>query len=134
MAFKNLNKKRARQNAWRKAKRRSRRGGEVREADRRYRARKAETVVHQLPQDWEANQLLFQRYRCHWCHAPIGGLTQERGQTRVDFDADHIIPLDAGGEHSESNMVLACIGCNMRRGGSRNGAGLQPASQDDTVL
>ncbi len=129
-----LERKRTRQNAWRKAKRRSPRGGEVREADRRCRARKAGAVVKDVTAFWEPWQLLFQGNRCHWCSKPIGGLTQERGQLRVDFDADHILPLDAGGEHSKENMVLSCIGCNMRRGGSRNGTGLQPASTEDEVL
>ena len=131
-----MDRKRARQNRWKQRKRRGPRGGEVRDGDRAHRARKAGARVLQVEADWEQDQLDRQGNRCHWCSKPIGmGQVKEGRTLRVDFDADHIVPLDEGGEHSASNMVLACIGCNTRRGGQQtNGNRLEPASQEDEVL
>lgn len=40
-----------------------------------------------------------------------------------------------GGEYSEENLVLSCIGCNARHGGQVNGGGrVKPASTEDEVL
>lgn len=124
--------KRAYQNAWKKRKRRSSQGGEVREVQRRYRARKLGVEVKEVRHSWEFYQLLKQAHRCHWCGKQIGmQRVHIRGGDRVDFDADHIIPLEEGGEHSEDNMVLACMGCNQKRGGHQK---LKPASADAEVM
>lgn len=110
--------RRERQNAWLKAKRRSARGQEVRENARRYRARQAGVEVKPVPADWEQQQLARQNNSCHWCGYTIGQeLVRIKGQLRIDFEADHVVPLSEGGEHSPDNMVLACVGCNAKRGG-----------------
>ena len=41
---------------------------------------------------------------CHWC-----------GQAKAT-QADHLIELDAGGDHSITNLVPSCASCNARRG------------------
>lgn len=127
--------RRRQQNAWRKAKRRGPRGGEIRETDRRYRARQAGVEVKDVPLNWEPQQLWRQQLRCHWCGELMPRLVRLGSQLRTGYEADHIVPLDEGGEHSPDNMVLSCIGCNARHGGQVNGGGrLEPASTDDTVL
>ncbi len=128
-------KKRAYQNAWKKRKRRSPSGGDVRDGERRYRARKAGAVVGYIPTGWEHGELVRQAYHCAWCGTDIGReLVRVNGHERVDFEADHIVPLAEGGSHTMANMLLACMGCNARRGGQHNGGGRKPASTDDTVL
>ncbi len=41
---------------------------------------------------------------CHWCH------------TRPATEADHLIEVDRGGDHSLDNLVPSCKPCNRRRG------------------
>lgn len=42
---------------------------------------------------------------CHWC-----GKKCAKG-----FQIDHYVPLARGGEHVESNLVVSCPPCNMRK-------------------
>ena len=51
---------------------------------------------------------IFRRdeHSCQYCGARSGRLT-----------IDHIIPRHRGGEHEWFNLVTACPGCNLRKGG-----------------
>jgi hypothetical protein len=55
-------------------------------------------------------QLVIERAagRCEYC-----GLSQA-GQVAT-FHIDHIIPIMAGGETTESNLALACVSCSLRK-------------------
>lgn len=44
---------------------------------------------------------------CHWCSTETGP-----GARHVD----HVIPLAKGGVHCASNLVIACIPCNLKKG------------------
>jgi 5-methylcytosine-specific restriction endonuclease McrA len=44
---------------------------------------------------------------CYLCHRKIG---------KRECVLDHVIPLSRGGEHSESNLRVACPPCNLRKG------------------
>lgn len=46
-----------------------------------------------------------QKKVCYWCGKPCKKL----------FHVDHYVPLSKGGEHSESNLVIACQACNLRK-------------------
>ena len=43
---------------------------------------------------------------CHWCQQTFDP---------EHCHADHVIPLSRGGEHSLSNLVIACARCNLRK-------------------
>jgi len=47
--------------------------------------------------------------RCHWCGEQLNGR----------FHFDHVTALADGGGHAPGNLVVACPGCNQRRGGER---------------
>ena len=51
---------------------------------------------------------IFRRdgFACQYCGTRGGRLT-----------IDHVIPRHRGGDHSWSNLVTACAGCNLRKGG-----------------
>jgi 5-methylcytosine-specific restriction endonuclease McrA len=51
---------------------------------------------------------LFRRdnYTCQYC-----------GQRSPRLTIDHVVPRHRGGEHAWSNLVTACPGCNLRKGG-----------------
>jgi len=49
---------------------------------------------------------------CHYCHKVLDFVNQ--GPLFVNLE--HKIPLFRGGAHSESNCVLACRTCNLRKG------------------
>ncbi len=131
MACKDPAARRKYQNEWLKAKRKGPRGGEVRDTHRRYRAKSYGVEVAKLPAGWERQQLEYQDFTCYWCEADIG---LEIDTT--DFHADHIQPLDEGGEHSPDNLVLACRKCNCSDGARiTNGRpAFEPASEEDEVL
>lgn len=44
---------------------------------------------------------------CHWCKKKIG---------YKEATIDHVIPLSKGGLNNSNNYVLACQGCNFKRG------------------
>jgi 5-methylcytosine-specific restriction endonuclease McrA len=44
--------------------------------------------------------------RCQYCGVVV---------TEHAWDLDHIIPLSRGGNHSRSNVVVACVPCNRRK-------------------
>jgi 5-methylcytosine-specific restriction endonuclease McrA len=45
-------------------------------------------------------------YTCQYCGGRSGRLT-----------IDHVVPRHRGGDHSWANLVTACAGCNLRKGG-----------------
>jgi 5-methylcytosine-specific restriction endonuclease McrA len=49
--------------------------------------------------------------RCFYC-----GNVPEKSK---DAQLDHIVPVEAGGEHIAGNLVVACSGCNLRKQHSR---------------
>lgn len=46
------------------------------------------------------------RMRCHICKTKVD---------RADLHFDHVIPLVAGGEHTEANIAVAHAKCNLRK-------------------
>jgi hypothetical protein len=46
--------------------------------------------------------------RCQWCNAELNELTAT---------TDHVIPQTQKGSWEWENLVLACVGCNSRKGG-----------------
>ena len=137
MPYKDPNKQRAYQNAWLQRKRRSSEGGgAIRNNRRRTRAKEEGVKLKQVRPEWEQEQLEQQGSRCHWCGKAINvELVQGNGRMRVDFEADHVVPLAEGGEHSEANMVLACIACNRGPGGQwGRTVTTRPASVEGEVL
>ena len=97
------------QNNWRKAKRKGPRGGELRDDNRKARAKAEGAEIGEIPRNWEACRLVLQEWMCWWCEADIGW--------PGNYQADHIKPLVEGGAHTVENLVLACVACNARRGG-----------------
>lgn len=53
-----------------------------------------------------------QNWRCCYCGCRMtdGGNTLERATF------EHVVPRAFGGPDTESNLVIACMGCNNRRG------------------
>lgn len=62
-----------------------------------------------MPAEYVSRAAIYRRDRgiCHLCgaHRPPD-----------DFHLDHLVPLARGGTHDESNLAVACPGCNMGRG------------------
>jgi 5-methylcytosine-specific restriction endonuclease McrA len=53
-----------------------------------------------------------QNHRCCWC----GKRLVESGPRDDRPTFEHAIPLSRGGEDTPANIVIACYGCNQRRG------------------
>lgn len=54
--------------------------------------------------------LIAQGGRCAYCgHPPASGVLTQ----------DHVEPLARGGRHDVSNLVAACLACNVRKGTAR---------------
>lgn len=49
------------------------------------------------------------REQCEYCRAPAD-------ITAAPFNIEHIQPLARGGNSDESNLALACAGCNLAKG------------------
>lgn len=57
---------------------------------------------------WEMQNRL-----CFYCRRPV----YHKPSNPADFaTADHIIPRARGGHLQPDNIVIACVGCNARRG------------------
>lgn len=108
--------KRQRQNAWLK-KKRSSRGGEVREQTRRHRAKSLGAEGGGCPPGWELAQYAHQQGRCWWCCDELPW--PDSGP--LPFHADHVQPLCRGGRHEPANLVLSCPRCNTMRTPSPRG-------------
>lgn len=52
--------------------------------------------------------------RCEYCHAPQLLVGQA-------FHIDHVIPLAAGGQTTDSNLCLSCAHCNLAKAHRRHG-------------
>lgn len=50
-------------------------------------------------------RIQYSKNKCHYCRKKFNKLTM-----------DHVIPLSKGGEHSASNIVPACLSCNLKKG------------------
>ena len=61
-----------------------------------------------IPDD--LRQLVIKRAqsRCEYC-----GLSQH-GQAAT-FHIDHIVPVSAGGQSTDDNLALACVGCSLHK-------------------
>jgi 5-methylcytosine-specific restriction endonuclease McrA len=46
--------------------------------------------------------------KCQYCH---------RSVTRAEATYDHVVPRTLGGKTGWDNIVIACVGCNQRKGG-----------------
>ena len=57
---------------------------------------------------WQAGKKNGGTPKCHWCG--------EEFRNQRDATLDHVIPLSKGGSNGANNCVLACNGCNSRRG------------------
>ncbi len=44
---------------------------------------------------------------CRYCHKPV---------TEKEWEPDHVVPISLGGSNKLSNLVVACISCNRRKG------------------
>lgn len=73
-------------------------------------------VVPQLRKRWppEEKERLSeaQNHRCAFCGTRMGATGQYRDYPTIE----HVIPLSRGGADDESNVVIACRGCNDDRG------------------
>ncbi len=70
-----------------------------------------EQMIHRpRPRVKLSRREVFRRdnYTCQYCGRHTGELT-----------LDHVLPKHLGGEHSWTNVVAACPGCNHRKGGRR---------------
>jgi len=70
-----------------------------------------EQMVHRpRPRVKMTRREIFRRdnYTCQYC-----------GRNTGDLTLDHVLPRHLGGEHTWTNVVAACPGCNHRKGGRR---------------
>ncbi len=63
--------------------------------------------------------------RCEYC-----GLAQQ-GQAAT-FHVDHIFPLSAGGQTTDDNLALACVGCSLHKAARLTA--LDPETGEDVPL
>jgi hypothetical protein len=62
---------------------------------------------------------------CEYCHA------SEQWQY-VPFTADHVIPINLGGDDTTNNLALACFHCNRRK--TDRLTGIDPVSKQEVPL
>lgn len=55
-----------------------------------------------------------QQGRCAICGVKVRTAGGKRQDTTASID--HVVPISAGGPHTEDNCQLLCFGCNMRKG------------------
>lgn len=81
----------------------------VRRNAARYRARKLDALIHDVPEImvWEFNPA--GPGCCNYCACELSF------KDRRAWHIDHVIPLARGGMHEIGNLVIACASCNLRK-------------------
>lgn len=54
-------------------------------------------------------------HRCEYCHAP-------EEVFNFPFEVEHVVPVARGGTSDDSNLALACRGCNLFKSDGADGA------------
>lgn len=83
----------------------------VRESTRRYQARRLTSTVERVDYGAIAER---DGWICHLCGQPVNPAI--RGRVRAARSFDHVNPLSKGGAHVATNIRLAHLGCNSRKG------------------
>lgn len=56
-------------------------------------------------------------WRCRYCRVKVVQLDEPWSGSALPFpERDHVIPRLRGGSNAVANLVLACAGCNVRKG------------------
>lgn len=56
-------------------------------------------------------------WRCRYCRIELTQVDQPHGWHEKPFpERDHVMPRVRGGSNALTNLVLACAGCNVRKG------------------
>lgn len=55
-------------------------------------------------------------WRCHYCRTPLHAADRPRDWSLPHPERDHVIPKSRGGKGTIANSVIACQGCNVRKG------------------
>jgi 5-methylcytosine-specific restriction endonuclease McrA len=84
-----------------------------------------------------------QGYRCYYCTSPMWGDNVEAFATkyrltlaqakRFECTGEHLVALQDGGNHSEANVVAACLYCNRHRHHHRPKAAPSPEAYQHRV-
>ena len=63
------------------------------------------------------NKAIYERDggRCHYCSLPLNWYGNLATPPEDQATLDHKIPRSRGGGHTQDNLVLACLPCNMDR-------------------
>ena len=72
----------------------------------------AQVGVRSKRRKWAKRLARRRGWRCHWCKC----LTTKRRHRPTSATVDHLVPLSRGGTNSPSNVVVACLTCNLARG------------------
>jgi len=99
----NIDERRAKEAAYSKA-----HPENVRRQNVRRKARKKKAIIGdtKLIIEWELSWKSKKRVKCYWCRGSF---------TPSDCHSDHIQPLAKKGEHSVTNLAIACSKCNLRK-------------------
>lgn len=81
---------------------------------------------------FEKKLLKTQSELCNYCGKPVfeditwagvvgldendNEVTAPRTERYYNYHIDHVVPLVAGGTNDFSNLVIACVGCNVKKG------------------
>ena len=85
----------------------------VRAKERKRRALKESQIGLWDTDQFIENQLwLYQNGGCYYCGTDLS----HPSLTPRNFHLDHCTPLSRGGPHCASNVVLACVPCNLKKG------------------
>jgi 5-methylcytosine-specific restriction enzyme A len=59
-------------------------------------------AIERWKEDWKSKPAV----ECYWCR---------RSFSPADCHVDHVVPIVRDGEHSLTNLVIACASCNFRK-------------------
>jgi 5-methylcytosine-specific restriction endonuclease McrA len=76
-----------------------------REYTKRHNDKKRAATVSTVTYAHIKAQYKRQKGKCHWCRVSVW----------LDYDVDHIVPLDRGGAHAPENIVISCVPCNRKK-------------------